>query len=88
MSRKSDTTNRPLSVPQRADADAQDGFSNDYPANPQAAIGKEPAKAARPTKTPSPATQKTSGVGPAMAEHSKDAKAPRGGRQPGAYVKK
>lgn len=37
--------------------------------------------------TPSPAPEKVSGAGPAMAEHSKDAKAPRGGRQPGAYVK-
>lgn len=37
--------------------------------------------------TPSPATQKGSGAGPAIAEHSKDAKAPQGGRQPGAYVK-
>ena len=35
--------------------------------------------------TPSPATQKTAGAGPAMAERSKDAKAPKGGRQPGAY---
>lgn len=37
--------------------------------------------------TPSPSTQKTSGAGPAVAERSKDAKAPKGGRQPGAYVK-
>jgi hypothetical protein len=37
--------------------------------------------------TPSPATEKVSGAGPAIAEHSKDAKAPKGGRQPGAYVK-
>ena len=37
--------------------------------------------------TPSPATEKTSGAGPAIAERSKDAKAPRAGRQPGAYVK-
>jgi hypothetical protein len=37
--------------------------------------------------TPSPATQKGSGAGPAIAEHSKDAKTPSGGRQPGAYVK-
>ncbi|TPM96611.1 hypothetical protein [Mesorhizobium sp. B2-1-3A] len=37
--------------------------------------------------TPSPATQKTSGAGPSIAEHSKDAKAPKNGRQPGAYVK-
>lgn len=37
--------------------------------------------------TPSPATEKSSGAGPSVAEHSKDAKAPKGGRQPGAYVK-
>ena len=37
--------------------------------------------------TPSPAMEKTSGAGPAIAERSKDAKAPRAGRQPGAYVK-
>ncbi|RVD57581.1 hypothetical protein EN828_05440 [Mesorhizobium sp. M2D.F.Ca.ET.185.01.1.1] len=37
--------------------------------------------------TPSPATEKVSGAGPAIAEHSEDAKAPKGGRQPGAYVK-
>lgn len=38
--------------------------------------------------TPSPSTEKSSGAGPAIAERSKDAKAPRAGRQPGAYVKK
>jgi hypothetical protein len=37
--------------------------------------------------TRSPSIEKVAGVGPAMAEHSKDAKAPKGGRQPGAYVK-
>jgi hypothetical protein len=37
--------------------------------------------------TPSPSTQKVSGAGPSIAEHSKDAKAPKAGRQPGAYVK-
>ncbi|CDX25260.1 conserved hypothetical protein [Mesorhizobium plurifarium] len=37
--------------------------------------------------TPSPATEKSSGAGQAVAEHSKDAKAPKRGRQPGAYVK-
>ncbi|TIM32586.1 MAG: hypothetical protein E5Y63_01745 [Mesorhizobium sp.] len=37
--------------------------------------------------TPSTATEKTSGAGPSMAERSKDAKAPKSGRQPGAYVK-
>jgi hypothetical protein len=37
--------------------------------------------------TPAPATEKFAGAGPAMAEHSKDAKAPKGGRKQGAYVK-
>jgi hypothetical protein len=37
--------------------------------------------------TRSPSTEKAAGAGPAIAEHSKDAKAPKGGRQPGAYVK-
>ena len=37
--------------------------------------------------TPSPSTEKVSGAGPAVAEHSKDAKAPKAGRLPGAYVK-
>lgn len=40
----------------------------------------------KPERTPSPDPAK-SGAGPAIAEHSKDAKAPNGGRQPGAYVK-
>ncbi|AZO01639.1 MAG: hypothetical protein E5W15_12375 [Mesorhizobium sp.] len=50
----------------------------------------KPEDASRPQPrpaTPSPATEKVSGSGPAIAEHSKDAKAPKGGRQPGAYVK-
>ena len=46
--------------------------------------GQQPSK----MPTPSPATEKVSGAGPAIAEHSKDAKAPKAGRQPGAYVKK
>jgi hypothetical protein len=37
--------------------------------------------------TPSPDIQKVAGSGPSIAEHSKDAKAPSSGRQPGAYVK-
>jgi hypothetical protein len=41
----------------------------------------------RKLSTPSPSTEKVSGAGPAIAEHSKDAKAPKAGRQPGAYVK-
>ena len=46
--------------------------------------GQQPSR----QPTPSPATEKVSGAGPAIAEHSKDAKAPKAGRQPGAYVKK
>jgi hypothetical protein len=37
--------------------------------------------------TPSRETRKFAGAGPAIAEHSKDAKAPKAGRQRGAYVK-
>jgi hypothetical protein len=42
-----------------------------------------PSMPGRPT--PGPATEKTSGAGPAQAEHSKDAKSPQAGRRPGAY---
>ncbi|MDX8523657.1 hypothetical protein RFM68_03980 [Mesorhizobium sp. MSK_1335] len=45
--------------------------------------GRNPPRQA----TPSPVTEKSSGAGPAVAERSKAAKAPRSGRQPGAYVK-
>lgn len=45
--------------------------------------GRNPPK----QPTPSPSTEKTSGAGPAISEHSKDAKAPKAGRQPGAYKK-
>lgn len=45
--------------------------------------GQRPSR--RPT--PSPATEKVSGAGPATAEHSKDAKAPRAGRTAAAYAK-
>jgi hypothetical protein len=38
--------------------------------------------------TPSPATEKVAGAGPAIAERSKDAKAPTPGRQRGAHVKR
>lgn len=59
--------------------------------NSSASISPRPEKSGGRTSskpaTPSPAAEKVSGAGPAMAEHSKDAKAPRGGRQPGAYVK-
>lgn len=35
-----------------------------------------------------PSTEKVSGAGPALAEHSKDSNAPKSGRPSGAYVKK
>lgn len=41
----------------------------------------------QPPATPSSTTRKFAGAGPALAEHSKDAKASRGGRQPGASAK-
>ena len=81
--------------PAKSDADASDRVSQE--AQKKGTIltetirgsesGTRHSKAsARPT--PSPSTEKVSGAGPAIAEHSKDAKAPRGGRQAGAYVKK
>ena len=88
--------------PAKADADASDAFSQDAATNKRPADGMgltEPvdevnektrhSEGKNPPKrpTPSPATEKVSGAGPAIAEHSKDAKAPRSGRQPGAYVK-
>lgn len=36
---------------------------------------------------PSPAIEKVAGAGPAMADHSKDAKALKSGRHSGSYVK-
>lgn len=88
--------------PAKADADASDDFSQDAATNkrPVDGIGltesvDEVNKKTRQSdgqnppkrRTPSPATEKVSGAGPAIAEHSKDAKAPKSGRQPGAYVK-
>ena len=57
-------------------------FSQDAAKNESPALGVGNSRA-----TPSPDTLKVSGAGPAIAEHSKDAKAPKSGRQPGAYVK-
>ncbi len=89
-------------LPAKADTDANDGFAQDAATNrkPKGGFGlskpandvndktrhydgRNPAK----QRTPSPATEKVSGAGPSMAEHSKDAKAPKGGRKAGAYVK-
>lgn len=87
--------------PAKQDADAADDFSQDAAENrkpkdgmglskpvnetnekTRQSDGQQPARA-----TPSAATQKGSGAGPAIAERSKDAKAPNAGRQPDAYVK-
>ena len=86
--------------PAKQDADVSDGFSQDAATNKRPdgmglskpvdetnektrqSDGRDPQPA-----TPSPSTEKVSGAGPAIAEHSKDAKAPKGGRLPGAYVK-
>jgi hypothetical protein len=59
-------------VPAVADADTQDGFSNDSPSTraPRDQSVKQPAGWARQSH---PDTQQTSGAGPAMAERSKDA---------------
>ena len=89
-------------LPAKADADAHDGFAQHAATNrkPKGGCGlSEPAddvnektshydgqNPAR-QRTPSPATEKVSGAGPSMAEHSKDAKAAKGGRKAGAYVK-
>ena len=88
--------------PAKADADAHDDFSqsaadnrkpaggvgltessNDVNEKTRHYDGQNPSK----QPTPSPSTEKVTGAGPAIAEHSKDAKAVKGGRQPGAYVK-
>ena len=88
--------------PAGADADAADQFSqeaaenqppadgigltrplNETNAKTRQSEGRDPPK--RPA--PGPASRKSAGAGPAIAERSKDAKAPRSGRQPGAYVK-
>lgn len=88
--------------PARTGPDPNDDFSSDAAGNKPPAGGMGLTRPADQTNeethqsegqnpprrvTPSPATEKTSGAGPAISEHSKDAKAPRSGRQPGAYVK-
>jgi hypothetical protein len=63
-------------MPARADADTQDGFSNDAPAAPKTGRSAKTSEGQKSGKgpKPSPATEKVSGAGPAIAEHSKDAK--------------
>jgi hypothetical protein len=83
--------------PDASDQFSQDAASNEKP-HIEPGLGRKQGEVEDKTRqsegrnpprqpTPSPATEKSSGAGPAVAEHSKDAKAPKGGRQPGAYVK-
>ncbi|GLS30789.1 hypothetical protein SAMN04488498_12928 [Mesorhizobium albiziae] len=67
-------------MPARADADTQDGFSNDSPASPKPGKSAKPSKTQKLSEGPtsSPATEKVIGAGPAIAEHSKDAKILKG----------
>ncbi|TGS19199.1 hypothetical protein EN852_002480 [Mesorhizobium sp. M2E.F.Ca.ET.209.01.1.1] len=82
------------SDPDPADQFSQDAAENEKPQDDmgltrrQGEVEDKTRQSEGPRQpTPSPATQKGSGAGPSVAEHSKDAKAPRSGRQPGAYVK-
>jgi hypothetical protein len=78
-------------VPTKFDADASDEVSQEAQKEgtlTESSDGSAISKPQTRVPTPSPAIEKVAGAGPAIAEHSKDAKAPKGGRQPGAYVKK
>jgi hypothetical protein len=77
-------------APTKFDADTSDQVSQEAQKKGMLTESSHGASSSRPQpgrRTPSPSTEKVSGAGPAIAEHSKDAKAPKGGRKPGAYVK-
>ena len=78
-------------VPTKFDADTSDQVSQEAQKEgtlTEAGAGAPSSKPQAGRPTPSPSTEKVSGAGPAIAEHSKDAKAAKSGRHPGAYVKK
>ncbi|HEV2503777.1 MAG TPA: DUF2934 domain-containing protein [Mesorhizobium sp.] len=84
----------PAQPPVQPEAPGSQTFENNrYTSHPEFSQTRAPEAGAEGYRnrslqaTPSPATEKTSGAGPAIAERSKDAKAPKGGRQPGAYIK-
>lgn len=101
MSEKSDYETGARKFPAKQDADASDNFAQQASANKRPASGvgltrptNEVNEKTRQSdgqnpkrQTPSPSTEKVSGAGPAISERSKDAKAPKKGRQAGAYVK-
>lgn len=87
----------PSDRPDQSDQSSQDAAKNKKPTH---GVGltepldesKESARhpEGQPTSrqaTPSPDSEKL-GAGPAIAEHSKDAKAPKDGRKPSAYAKR
>ncbi|MET3597184.1 MULTISPECIES: hypothetical protein [Mesorhizobium] len=88
--------------PARTGPDPNDDFSQDAAGNERPPGGMGLTRSAGETEdktrqsegqnppgrtTPSPATEKSSGAGPAISERSKDAKAAKSGRQSGAHVK-
>ena len=78
-------------LPAKSDADASDQVSQEAQKEGTIRAQHEGGPASsneRGRPTSSPSTEKVSGAGPAIAEHSKDAKAPTAGRHPGAYIKK
>ena len=78
-------------MPTKFDADTADQVSQEAQKEgmlAEATKGAVRSKEQSPRPTPNPSTEKVSGAGPAIAEHSKDAKALKGGRQAAASVKK
>ena len=75
----------PSGVSSAFDADTADGYSRDGGGDKSVHGNPEASKTRFPT--PSPATEKVCGAGPSIAEHSKDAKAIKGGRKSAAYKK-
>lgn len=86
--------------PAKTDADASSQFSQEAAKNRKPERGEGLTEAVNetnektrhsdgqnPPTSPNADAQQISGAGPALAEHSKDAKSNAPGRQPGAYVK-
>lgn len=101
MAEKSDYETGARKYPAKRDADASADFSQDAAGNRKPADGMGLSRPVNEVddktrqsdgenfgnSTAHPATEKTTGAGPAIAEHSKDANSAAAGRQPGAHVK-